>query len=165
MERVFLALGSNLGDRLTYLQSARKELAQLPGTGVTDASAIYETQAVGGPPGQAHYLNAVLALETELSAEELLRACQAIEKRFDRVRTEHWGPRTLDIDILFFGPVSIDHEQLIIPHPRLHQRRFVLVPLVELAADLIHPTLRLSCRQLLERLPRGENVTPFAEKW
>ena len=165
MVRVFLALGSNLGDRLSYLKSARQALAQLPETTITGASTIYETQAVGGPPGQADYLNAVLALETGLSPLDLLAACQAIEKRLDRVRTEHWGPRTVDIDILLYGSESIDHAQLIVPHPRLHQRRFVLAPLAELAADLIHPTLRLSCRQLLESLPPGESVTPFAEKW
>jgi 2-amino-4-hydroxy-6-hydroxymethyldihydropteridine diphosphokinase len=153
----YLALGANLGDRQGQLQGARTALAA-GGIRVTAASQLYETQAVGGPPGQPLYLNAVLRVETTLSCRALLERCLAVEARFGRRRLEPWGPRTIDVDLLFYGGETLDEPGLIVPHPRLHQRRFVLVPLADLAPELLHPVLSRSVLQLLTALGNGESV-------
>lgn len=161
----YLALGANLGDRAGQLQGARGALAAADGLRVTAASPLYETEAVGGPSGQPCYLNAVLRVETTLSCRDLLECCLAVEARFGRRRQEPWGPRTLDVDLLFYGREIIDEPGLIVPHPRLHQRRFVLEPLAELAPDLLHPVLGRSVRQLLTDLGEAESVRLYARKW
>ncbi|MEJ2199433.1 MAG: 2-amino-4-hydroxy-6-hydroxymethyldihydropteridine diphosphokinase [Desulfuromonadaceae bacterium] len=152
MTMAYLALGSNLGDRLATLRGARAALEAHSNIRVTGASSIYETEAVGGPTGQDRYFNAVLQVETGLAPRELLTACHAIEQHFGRRREVHWGPRTLDIDLLFFGEASADGPDLMLPHPHLHLRRFVLAPLLELAPALIHPRLGKSIRELYAHL-------------
>lgn len=127
----FLALGSNLGDREHYLRFAVSELS-----GVVAMSQVYETEPIGGPDGQDAYLNMVVKLETSLDPYELLHRCQAIEEEAQRQRAVHWGPRTLDIDLLFYDDLQIDSDTLTIPHPRTFERRFVLAPLSELAPEL-----------------------------
>ena len=127
----FLALGSNLGDREHYLRFAVSELS-----GVVAMSQVYETEPIGGPDGQDAYLNMVVKVETSLDPYELLRRCQAIEEEAQRQRMVHWGPRTLDIDLLFYDDLQIDSDTLTIPHPRTFERRFVLAPLSELAPEL-----------------------------
>ena len=134
MTKVYLSLGSNMGDRQGYLQRAVEALKQLTDTEVEAVSSYYET-AAWGLTDQADFLNLALALETQLPAESLLSACQAIEKDLDRVRHEHWGPRTVDIDILLYGQEIWETEHLIVPHPFMTQRAFVLVPLIEIAKD------------------------------
>lgn len=161
----YLALGANLGDRQGQLQGARTALAAAGGIRVTAASPLYETQAVGGPPGQPHYLNAVLRVETILSCRALLERCLAVEARFGRRRQEPWGPRTLDVDLLFYGREALDEPGLVVPHPRLHQRRFVLVPLADLAPGLLHPVLGRSVLQLLTALGNGESVRLYTREW
>ncbi len=130
--RVVLGLGSNLGDRRRVLREA---VDSLPG--VTAVSGLYETDPVGGPPGQQPYLNLVVVLESGLTARQLLGMCHRIESAAGRVRAERWGPRTLDIDILWIDGETVDEPDLEIPHPRMWQRRFVLVPLHDVAADLL----------------------------
>lgn len=145
----FLALGSNLGPREATLLAAAHAL-QERGLRITARSSLYLTEPVGGP-AQGWFLNQVLAGETRLCPEELLAACLAVERAFGRVRAERNGPRTLDVDILMLGDLVQDDERLVLPHPRLAARRFVLVPLAELAPQLIHPRLGLSVRELLAR--------------
>lgn len=134
----FLGLGSNLGDRLTNLQGAVDLLQDEPGLQVMASSRVWETIPVGGPP-QPDYLNAVVRVETDLSARDLLDAAHRVEARLGRVRKERWGARSIDIDLLLFDEEAIDEGDLIVPHPRLRQRAFVLLPLLELAADPILP--------------------------
>ncbi len=130
--RVFVGLGANLGDRARTLRSALRALDGLPGTRVAAHSALYETQPVGGPPGQPPYLNAVARLETDLTPRGLLSQMQGIERAHGRVRTVHHGPRTLDLDLLLFDDLVIDEPDLIVPHARMWERDFVLRPLAEL---------------------------------
>jgi 2-amino-4-hydroxy-6-hydroxymethyldihydropteridine diphosphokinase len=130
-ERVFVALGSNVGDRAAHLRTAREALASLPGTTLIAASSIEETAPLGGMQ-QPPYLNQMLLLETELAPRELLEAGQLIERREGRVRTEHWGARTLDIDIVRFGDRQVNETDLIIPHPELPNRDFWRRELAEL---------------------------------
>jgi 2-amino-4-hydroxy-6-hydroxymethyldihydropteridine diphosphokinase len=134
MTRAFLALGSNLGDRRSYLRSA---VAGLPD--VVAVSSLYETEPMGGPASQGPYLNAVVELDTERTARELLDIAHSLEEAAMRVRGERWGPRTLDVDVLLVGDCKIDEEDLVVPHPRMWERRFVLEPLSELAPDLVSP--------------------------
>lgn len=131
-ERVFVALGSNLGDRAAHLAAARAALARLPGTRVVAASAIEETPPLGGM-GQPAYLNQMVLLETELDPHRLLTALQRIEQERERVRTARWGPRTLDLDIVVFGDRRIQDPDLVIPHPELPHRDFWQREISELA--------------------------------
>ena len=141
--RAFLALGSNLGDRWSHL---RRAVAAIPD--LVRTSPVYETAPVGGPAGQGPFLNAVVELDTELSARELLDVCRRLEEEAGRVRAERFGPRTLDADVLLVGDSVVDEPDLVVPHPRMWQRPFVLVPLAQLAADLVpeapdDPSVRL----------------------
>jgi 2-amino-4-hydroxy-6-hydroxymethyldihydropteridine diphosphokinase len=135
---VYVALGSNLGDREAYLWQALGLLAAEPAVKVQRVSSFYETKPVGNPQ-QPDFLNAVVQLACALSPLELLRTLQAIEKRLGRVRREPWGPRTIDLDLLLFGQVTVEEPGLTVPHPRLLERDFVLVPLAEIAPDLTLP--------------------------
>jgi 2-amino-4-hydroxy-6-hydroxymethyldihydropteridine diphosphokinase len=139
--RAFVALGSNLGDRWAHLDAG---LAALPD--VVAVSRVYETEPVGGPGGQAPYLNAVAELRTARSARELLVAAHAAEAAEGRVRAERWGPRTLDVDVLLVGDEVVDEPDLTVPHPRMWDRGFVLVPLADVAPDLALPHLTPSLR-------------------
>lgn len=132
----YLGIGSNIGDRLAHLQLAVDALAAGPGVRVTAVSRVYETAPVGGPP-QGAYLNAVVAIETNLTVEELLVRGQQIEARAARERAERWGPRTLDVDILLVDDTRLDRDDLTIPHPRMWERGFVLAPLRDVAPDLV----------------------------
>jgi 2-amino-4-hydroxy-6-hydroxymethyldihydropteridine diphosphokinase len=134
--RAYLALGSNLGDRLAHLQLAVDALAGTPGVRVVALSRVYETAPVGGPPQDA-YLNAVVAIETDLDPHELLHRCQQIEQLAARERTERWGPRTLDVDVLLIDGTRLDTEYLTVPHPRMWKRGFVLAPLRDVAPHLV----------------------------
>lgn len=133
MTRAFLGLGSNLGARERYLIDAIDTL----GSSVVAVSDVYETEPVGGPGGQGPFLNLVAELDTTLDPYGLLAVCRRLESAAERVREVHWGPRTLDVDVLWIDGVSIDDPELTVPHPRMWARRFVLAPLAELAPELV----------------------------
>lgn len=145
----YLLLGSNLGDRANLLREARTQLALDAGEIVAESS-IYET-AAWGREDQPAFLNQALAVNTWLRPEELLAACLAVEQLAGRQRLERWGSRTLDVDILLFGQHVIHSPTLTVPHPRLPERRFALLPLAEIAPGLCHPESGLTIRELLAR--------------
>jgi len=134
--RAHLALGSNLGDRLAFLRGAVAALEATPGLSVAACSRVYETAPVGGPD-QGRFLNAVVAVDTDLGPEELLAVAQRIEDGADRSRAERWGPRTLDVDVLLVGETQVQTPRLTLPHPRMWERGFVLAPLADVAPDLV----------------------------
>ncbi len=151
---IVLGLGSNLGDREGALAHARTRLGEL-GFPSARVSTPIETAPVGGPPGQGPYLNQVLAAPEEaigLSPRTLLDVALRVEAEWGRVRRERWGPRTLDIDLLLYGARVIDEPGLTVPHPRLHERAFVLAGLVELLPGLVHPCLGLTMAALGARV-------------
>jgi 2-amino-4-hydroxy-6-hydroxymethyldihydropteridine diphosphokinase len=132
----YLALGSNLGDRAAFLQSALDGLARADDVRVIAVSRVYETEPVGGP-AQGAYLNAVVAVETRLAPHALLALAQQLERDAQRVRGERFGPRTLDVDVLLYDDVQLDDPDLTLPHPRMWQRGFVLAPLRDVAGHLV----------------------------
>ena len=144
----YIALGSNLGDRRALLHQGLALLGSLPGVDLLRTSSIYETAAVGGPTGQGCYLNAVAEVQTEIEPAPLLQQLLDIEAQLGRVRAERDGPRTLDLDLLYYGDQITDQPDLILPHPRLHQRLFVLEPLAEIAPGLVHPRLGKTMAEL-----------------
>lgn len=133
MTRAFLGLGTNVGDREEHLRTAVASL-----DGLVAVSPVYETDPVGGPE-QGRYLNLVVELDTDLGARGLLRRCGDLEQAAERVRDVRWGPRTLDVDVLWIEDEQVDESDLVVPHPRMWERRFVLAPLRDLAPDLVTP--------------------------
>jgi 2-amino-4-hydroxy-6-hydroxymethyldihydropteridine diphosphokinase len=149
---VYLGLGSNLGDRHDYLHRAINALRQIPEIKVEIVSSFRETEPIGGPPGQPRFLNAVAQIRTDLTVHALLEDALRIEQDLGRVRSERWGPRIIDIDILMYSDLVHHDPTLTLPHPRMHERAFVLEPMAEIAPDLVHPILGLSMRQLRDQL-------------
>ncbi len=135
--RAFIGLGSNLGDRRALLRAAVEGLRS--GGDVVGVSPLYETEPVGGPEGQSPFLNVVVELSTTDGPRPLLERCRALEEAAGRVRTVHWGPRSLDADVLLVDGWRVDEADLTVPHPRLWERRFVVQPLADLAPDLVTP--------------------------
>nr|WP_233169232.1 2-amino-4-hydroxy-6-hydroxymethyldihydropteridine diphosphokinase [Hymenobacter sp. BT523] len=152
-------LGSNLGDRAALLAAAREQLALAAGE-LMASSALYET-AAWGREDQPAFLNQALAVRTTLTPHELLAHCLATEQRAGRQRLERWGSRTLDVDILLYGPEIIDAPTLTVPHPRLAERRFALVPLAEIAGSVLHPVRHTSIAELLAICPDPLAVKPW----
>jgi 2-amino-4-hydroxy-6-hydroxymethyldihydropteridine diphosphokinase len=159
----YIALGSNLGDRAATLDAAVRRLRAEPGLRVLAVSNNYETDPVGGPAGQGKFLNAAAAVETDRSPEDLLALLHRIEHQFGRTRGAKDGPRTLDLDLLLYGDRVIDTPTLTVPHPRMHQRAFVLMPLSEIAAVAVHPTIGKDVLELLAEMPREE--WPAVRTW
>jgi len=166
MNRAFIALGGNLGDVLPRFIKARHLLSSLPDTMITSASPCYRTPPLG-PPDQPDYLNAVLALNTTLAAEALLYAMQHIEQQLGRIRPAvRWSARTIDLDLLDWNGIVMHSKILELPHPRLHERLFVLRPLCDIAPDWQHPLRGLSAHAMLEqRYREGEAPLPEGIPW
>ena len=136
--KTYIGLGSNLGEREAQIRLALDDLARLPESRLVRASSLYDSEPVGDVD-QPNFLNAVAELETELTPRQLLWNLQLIERRLGRTRTRRWGPRTIDLDLLLYGPLVVEEPDLQIPHPEMTRRSFVLVPLVELDPLLVHP--------------------------
>lgn len=153
---VYLSLGSNLGDSERYLREAIFRLQDLGA--VRQVSAFYETQPVEVQGEQPWFLNCALAMETELMPREFLSRMLAVEQSMGRIRTQPKGPRTIDIDILLFGNDVLDTPELTVPHPAMHQRRFVLEPLAEIAPTAVHPVFKRTVRELLGSLPADSGL-------
>ncbi|MBN2583424.1 MAG: 2-amino-4-hydroxy-6-hydroxymethyldihydropteridine diphosphokinase [Planctomycetes bacterium] len=154
--RVYVGIGSNLGDRRKTVERAIGLLRQRPDVTVRTVSSLVETAPVGGPPGQGRFLNGALELETDLEPEPLLDVLQEIERQLGRQRTVRWGPRTIDLDVLLWDDRVIESPRLHVPHARLRERRFVLGPLNEIAPGAIDPVTGLTVGELLSRLPAGD---------
>ena len=146
--RAFIAFGSNLGDRHAHLLAAREELCTAPEINCVTASSLYESEPYGGPAGQALYLNAVIEIATTLDPVALLQLLHEIESRHGRLRRERWSERTLDLDLLFYNDLILQTGDLTLPHPRLHERAFVLLPCAEIAPTLLHPLYGRTILQL-----------------
>jgi 2-amino-4-hydroxy-6-hydroxymethyldihydropteridine diphosphokinase len=136
--KAYVGLGSNLGEREAQIRLALDDLARLPATRLTRASSLYDSEPVG-EVDQPNFLNAVAELESQLTARQMLWNLLLIERRLGRVRTQHWGPRSIDLDLLLYGDLVVDEPDLQVPHPELTRRSFVLVPLIELDPLLTHP--------------------------
>ena len=148
----YIGLGSNLGNRQDMFNKAIEFLRSEPGIRVEKLSDSYITAPAGGPPDQPEYLNAVAQISTTLDPQQLLSRLLDIEQRLGRIRTEHWGPRCIDLDLLLYGREVIDTQNLKIPHPLMHQREFVLRGLAQIAPDLTHPLFGLTSLQMSRKV-------------
>jgi 2-amino-4-hydroxy-6-hydroxymethyldihydropteridine diphosphokinase len=153
----YIALGSNVGDKLLQCRKAITEILKIDRHRLLARSSFYKTLPIGYAD-QDWFVNGVIKLETELEAHELLRSFKDLELRLGRRETFRWGPRTIDLDLLFFDDEQIQSEDLVIPHPLLHERQFVLVPLAEIDPHLVHPALRQTTGELLTQLKEEQGV-------
>jgi len=157
MPVAYIGLGSNMGDKTANLKKAVLELEKVRGNKVLAVSSFYKTEPVGDID-QDWFINAAVKIETGLTHRELLEIILKIEKELGRVREARWGPRVIDLDILLYDDLAIDEEGLVIPHPYLHERGFVLVPLAEIASEVIHPIFKKSIQELLEVLEDNKKI-------
>ena len=149
MVQAYVALGANLGGRAATIAKALELLRMTPGVKVVAVSSLTENPAVGGPAESPAFLNGAAEIETSLSARQVLEALLSIERQLGRERRQRWAPRTIDLDLLLYGDRIIDEPELMVPHPRIAERLFVLKPLAEIAPDVVHPTLRKMIAELL----------------
>ena len=164
MSKVLVGVGSNLGDREFLIRKAVEAMRDLPRTLVVRVSSLYDTDPVG-EVDQPAFLNAVVWLETTLEPRELLWQLLLIEKRMGRVRSQRWGPRPIDLDLLFYDDETISEPDLTVPHPEAHRRAFVLLPLQELDPDFVHPSTKESIKKLIKRLPPNPPVRKGGRFW
>lgn len=157
MPSVYIGFGSNIGDRLAHIQNALHGLSKTEGITLQKVSSVYQTDPVGYET-QAQFLNGVAAIQTDLPPLSLLHTLKNIESEVGRQHRIRWGPREIDLDILIYGDLCLQTEKLVIPHPEMHHRRFVLAPLVEIAPDLVHPVLKETVQTLVERLEDDKSV-------
>ena len=153
----YIGIGSNLGDKVHQCEEAVAEILKVDRNTLLAKSSLYRTQPVGYPL-QDWFINGVIKIETDLDAPHLLRSLKTIERQLGRVETFRWGPRTIDLDILFFNQTCIETPELQIPHPRVQERQFVLVPLAEIDSNLLHPVLIKTVRELLEDLEENQGI-------
>ena len=166
MNQVYIGLGTNIEPRESYLKKAIHQLFQHDAINITKQSSIYETEPVGFTE-QSHFLNMVLEINTSLTPLALLDVCQGIESHLGRERVIRFGPRTIDLDILLYNNENMKTERLTIPHPRMHERGFVLTPLAEIAPNAILPPIGTTSKELLNKLPEAEKkgiVKYFCDK-
>lgn len=154
--QAFIALGSNLGDRSENIRLAVDALRASEGIKMRQVSSLLENPAVGGPPDSPPFLNAVAEIQTILPAHELLDRLMDIEQQIGRVRSERWAPRIIDLDLILYGDQMIKRPHLLIPHPLLHEREFVLRPLAEIAPTVLHPRLKMTAREMLDRIAHAD---------
>lgn len=155
---VYLGAGSNLGDRMANLRAAAHLLATAGCFDATVWSDIYETRPVGGPASQRKHFNAAVMARTSSSPHQILSCLKRIETRIGRTDTGRWGPRVIDLDLLLYGELVVDSDDLVVPHPRMTRRRFVLVPLADLAGEAKHPPRGRTIRQILAGLPEDQTI-------
>ena len=164
MHNVFIGIGSNLGDSEKNCLDAVSRIDQVEGCTKTGLSPMYLTEPVGVEE-QPWYVNCVVSISTDLSARVLMDILLGIEAEMGRVRTKKWESRNIDLDILLFDSEIISEENLMIPHPLMHARRFVIAPMVDLAPDLVHPSIDMTMSELLEKLPDGEQqIKPMKDQ-
>lgn len=157
MHSTYIGFGSNIGDSLSYIKDAIHALSETRGITLQKISSLYETEPVGDQ-AQAKFLNGVVAIKTPLSPHTLLHSLKQIEADVGRQHRTRWGPREIDLDILIYGDICLRTHNLVIPHPEMHLRRFVLVPLAEIAPDVVHPVFNKTIQTLLERLEDNKSV-------
>jgi len=162
--KCLIALGSNLGDRRSHLQFAVDAITKVQNTKITAISGLYQTAPVGGPRNQGAYFNAALLAHSTLSAEKLLSFLQDIESQRQRERHVRWGPRTLDLDLLTYGSAIRNEDNLTLPHAHMHERRFVMAPVCDIAPDFTHPRLGQSMQLILSTLPIKKNDLVLIER-
>ena len=157
MHLVYIGFGSNIGDRLAHIQNAIRALSKTEGITLEKISSVYKTDPVGYET-QAQFLNGVVAIQTHLPPLSLLHTLKNIETAIGRQHRIRWGPREIDLDILIYGDLCLQTEKLVIPHPEMHLRRFVLAPLAEIAPDVVHPVFQETVQTLLEHLEDDKSV-------
>jgi 2-amino-4-hydroxy-6-hydroxymethyldihydropteridine diphosphokinase len=153
----YIGIGSNVGDKAHQCKRAISEISKIDRHKLLAESSLFKTKPVGYA-SQDWFVNGVIKIETEMEPLELFRILKTIELQLGRTRTFRWGPRSIDLDILFFDDEEVRTEELQIPHPRLHERQFVLIPLVEIDRQLVHPTLKKTVGKLLEELKEDQGV-------
>jgi 2-amino-4-hydroxy-6-hydroxymethyldihydropteridine diphosphokinase len=164
MKTVYIGIGSNLGDPYKNCMKAIEQIKKDPFSGIKALSPFYRTQPVG-IEGQGWFINAVLCINTGLSSTEIMQMLLDVEKKIGRTRSEvRWESRVIDLDVLLIGNEIINDKNLIVPHPRMHTRRFVMAPMVDIAPDLIHPVLKKSMREILNEIPETDQAIKLMEK-
>ena len=153
----YIGIGSNLGDKLKHCEKAISEISRIDRHKLLAKSSLFKTQPIGHT-SQDWFVNAVIKIETDLEPPELFRTLKTIESRLGRTKTFRWGPRTIDLDLLFFDDIEIHTEELEIPHPQIQNRQFVLVPLAEIDRHLIHPVFKKTILELLNNLKEDQGV-------
>ena len=160
MPKSFLGLGSNIGERIALIEKAVKEICKIPGLRLINSSSVYETDP-WGKENQDDFLNSVIEIETDLSAENLLKELKHIEKMSGRINNSRWSEREIDIDLLFYGNEVLVNETINVPHRQIENRKFVLIPLAEIAPEFIHPVFKKTISELLEHTTDKLNVVRY----
>jgi len=154
----YIALGSNLGDRAANLEFAVARLRHTPGIEVIRISSSLENPAIGGPDDSPPFLNAAVEIRTTIAPHALLKRLLEIERELGRTRRQKWEPRTIDLDLLLYGDQILSSQELIVPHPLMHERRFVIQPLAEIAPNVVHPTLEIPISMIMDNLAHARSV-------
>lgn len=164
MAIVYIGLGSNLGNREKNLNQALKQLGSLSSVKILKKSSIYETEPVGFKD-QSWFLNAVVKIKTQIPPLSLFYLLKGIEKKLGRKKSGRWEPRIIDLDLLLYDRVIMNEDKLVLPHPQMHRRRFVLIPLLELDKRAQHPFLNLTFKKLLEDIEKSQEVKLLNREW